>query len=266
MRKFFIYRVTNTINNKVYIGKTECEPSTKRWKGHLTAARNPKDKDHNIYFYKAIRKYGQENFKFEVIDEFYDADSLFRAEILYIQKYKSKNDKYGYNLTDGGDGGSGFKFSEEVKKTLNQDKKTKFLGEKNPFFGKKHTSETKNKISKANTGKLSGDKNPFFGKTHTPETIQIIVDKNKANNKLNPRFGEKAPNYGNKHTLETKEKMSKNSSSKPIINNEDAEEIRRLYNIEGLLQKEIAEKYKISKETVQNILYFKYAYKKSQQS
>lgn len=52
-------------------------------------------------------------------------------------------------------------------------------GERNPFFGKKHTEETKHLISIARIGKYGGEKNPFYGKKHTEETRKIMSQKKK---------------------------------------------------------------------------------------
>ena len=90
-----IYKVTNKDNGKVYIG-----PSVeigKRWRQHMTA------KD-DIYFHKAIQKYGVENFEWEVIEQCKKKD-LDEREIYWIEYYDSFNK--GYNCTKGGEGNSG---------------------------------------------------------------------------------------------------------------------------------------------------------------
>jgi len=84
------------------------------------------------------------------------------------------------NLTDGGEGISGFIFTEEQKRRMGRLKKTLYLGEGNPFYGKHHTSKTKEKISNAHKGKKltkehvkkiikhlnngCGEKNNMFGR------------------------------------------------------------------------------------------------------
>lgn len=60
-----------------------------------------------------------------------------------------------------------------------QHRREAVTGERNPFFGKKHTQESKDKISKSRIGKYGGDKNPFFGKKHSKRTIEIISQKKK---------------------------------------------------------------------------------------
>lgn len=88
-----IYKVTNKINGKVYIGQSV--DIGRRWRQHMTA------EDDN-YFHKAIQKYGVENFRWEVIEKCKKKD-LDEREIYWIEYYDSFNK--GYNCTKGGDGG-----------------------------------------------------------------------------------------------------------------------------------------------------------------
>ena len=90
-----IYKVTNKINGKVYIGQSV--DIGRRWHTHMTA------KD-DIYFHKAIQKYGVENFEWEVIEQCKKSE-LDEREIYWIEYYDSFNK--GYNRTKGGDGNSG---------------------------------------------------------------------------------------------------------------------------------------------------------------
>ena len=90
-----IYKVTNKINGKVYIGQSV--DIGRRWREHMTA------KD-DIYFHKAIQKYGVEIFEWEVIEQCKKKD-LDEREIYWIEYYDSFNK--GYNCTKGGDGVSG---------------------------------------------------------------------------------------------------------------------------------------------------------------
>lgn len=66
--------------------------------------------------------------------------------------------------------------STETCKKISENLKGKMCGDKNPFYGKKHTDETKKIISEKNKGLMSGDKNPFFGKTHNEETKNKIAN------------------------------------------------------------------------------------------
>ena len=99
-----IYKIVNTNNNKVYIGK--CENFQTRMYKHLNLLK--KNKHFNNYLQNAFNKYGEHNFKFLLIDECEDLDI---KEIHYINLYNSLNKKYGYNLQSGGTGG---KHSQET--------------------------------------------------------------------------------------------------------------------------------------------------------
>lgn len=100
-----IYQITNKINNKKYIGKTEGIPF-ERWRQHVYDASN----DTGFAIAKAIHKYGIENFIFEVIESNIDANQLNAKEQYYIKLYDTFN--YGYNLTLGGDGCTQYSHSQ----------------------------------------------------------------------------------------------------------------------------------------------------------
>lgn len=91
--KGIIYKITNKVNNKSYIGQTRYTIEF-RWRQHI-------HKKDDTYFHRAIRKYGIENFSIEVLEEC-DYSRLNEREIFYIAKYNTF--KEGYNLTIGGDG------------------------------------------------------------------------------------------------------------------------------------------------------------------
>lgn len=91
--KGFIYKITNKVNGKSYIGQTRYTVEF-RWRQH-------QHKRDNVYFHNAIHKYGIENFTVEILEEC-DYKDLNSREIFYIAKYDTF--KNGYNLTLGGDG------------------------------------------------------------------------------------------------------------------------------------------------------------------
>ena len=92
----YIYLITNTINDKVYVGKTE-ESIEHRFKEHICDSRKERCKDRPLY--RAINKYGVENFKIELIEE---TDTPEIREEYWITYYNSYHN--GYNATRGGDG------------------------------------------------------------------------------------------------------------------------------------------------------------------
>ena len=92
----YIYKITNQINQKIYIGKTEFSIE-KRFKEHCRDAF--RDRNEKRPLYAAMRKYGIENFCIELIEE---TEKPEEREIYWIEYYRSFKD--GYNATHGGDG------------------------------------------------------------------------------------------------------------------------------------------------------------------
>ena len=136
-----IYKITNLINSKVYIGQTRYSLAH-RWSAHC------RTRSHSTALTAAIQKYGRENFKKEILNTYNDLESLNIAEREAIKEYNSLSPN-GYNLTIGGDVTP---HTEMTKKKLSLSK----LGDKNPMFNKKHSEEHKLKISMA----LKGRKRP----------------------------------------------------------------------------------------------------------
>lgn len=109
MKTFYgiIYKYTNTINGKVYIGQTTDE--AKRYRDHML--RNKKND--SPYFHKAIDKYGFDKFEYKVLYRVYCSNrqdlinTLNQKEIAAVKFFKSHNPEFGYNLTIGGAGGTG---------------------------------------------------------------------------------------------------------------------------------------------------------------
>lgn len=95
----FIYKITNKITNKSYVGKTS--DTARRFKEHLDCANNTK---YNHPFYASLRKYGLDSFSFDVIA---NVDELIadESERSYITELNTIY-PHGYNLTEGGTGGS----------------------------------------------------------------------------------------------------------------------------------------------------------------
>lgn len=107
----YIYKVTCLENDKLYIGLTNISVNN-RWNEHIGASFNPSSSDYNFAFHRAIRKYGVENFKIEVIDTG-SGEELKEKEKYWINYYDSY--KNGYNCTLGGDGQCKYNYDEIIK-------------------------------------------------------------------------------------------------------------------------------------------------------
>lgn len=128
-----IYKITNIVNNKVYIGQPIQNPKD-RWRGHIHSL---KTKSGCPILKQAFVKYGVENFKFEVIQECSDEEK-YELEKKYIEEYNCVAPK-GYNFLANGGLGCGFigkTHSEESLKKISESLKK--FNEENPDFYERH--------------------------------------------------------------------------------------------------------------------------------
>lgn len=200
----YVYKTTNKVNNKIYVGKHKSNRFDENYLGS------------GVLLSSAIKKYGKENFITEVL-EWCDNDSLLNdAEIYWIARLNSQDKSIGYNIAFGGNGG--------------------LSGEVHPLYGKHHTKESREKMSKSHLGntnrlgthcskqtidklrvygkQLIGDKNPFYGKHHTNES-KIKIS--------NAKRGKSSWNKGISPSIDTRTKISnsllgeKNVNSKKVV-------------------------------------------------
>ena len=100
-----IYKITNKVNGKIYIGLTK-QKLQSRFRGHLSDARKALKNDGRVcYFQNALLKYGKENFILEQIDQADTKEELCRKEEYWISYYNSTDRSIGYNVSEGGEGG-----------------------------------------------------------------------------------------------------------------------------------------------------------------
>jgi group I intron endonuclease len=179
-----IYKVTNLVNGKIYIGKTNVKFKIRKG-NHITRSIFNLD---NTIFHNAISKYGTCHFKWEIIDQCLFADVLCEMEKFYIKKFNCKIPN-GYNMTDGGEGTPGHIVTPETREKLKSShskEKNQWYGKhlpeelrrkigdshrgaKSVNFGKRMPEGTRCKISLAQRGKRSGANNPMFGMHHSEE-------------------------------------------------------------------------------------------------
>lgn len=115
-----IYKITNNINGKCYIGQSR--DIQKRWTSHKNVPFNPNYQEYDYPLYKAIRKYGLENFSFEVLEEC-SIEELNEKEDFWINKYNSIDSDHGYNQTLLGFHQHGIKLTSEQIDLITKDLK-----------------------------------------------------------------------------------------------------------------------------------------------
>lgn len=135
-----IYLFTNEKTGKQYVGQTSQE-LRKRTLQHRRAKQT--------YFDRAFTKETEKDFTLEVIDKAKTNKELNEKEIYWIEKLNTRFPN-GYNLCDGGEATRGYNHTKDSKTKMSESKKKLELsGEKNPFYGQKHTKETRERLKKA---------------------------------------------------------------------------------------------------------------------
>ena len=183
-----VYQVRNKINGKCYIGKTMLSME-KRRKDHETDAA----KDNGFVFHRALRKYGFDAFEWKVLMTEDNEDDLNESEIVCIKGFKTKVPN-GYNVADGGNGGSTLLEGHHTPETIAKMSDVAKARTKNPMQGRHHSEEAKAKIRAKALGRTAWNKGIPSGVTTVPDGCTF---------------------EGRKHTEESKELMSKAKKGKP---------------------------------------------------
>lgn len=232
-----IYKTTNLINGKIYIGKDE-----KNKKSYLGSG---------IVLVAAFLKYGKENFIKEIVEKCSKAN-ICEKEIFWIKKLKSQNPVIGYNLTKGGDGG-------RVKGCLVSQKKREKI--RAALLDRTHTEQRKNNISNSLKGRVLLQKHrnkisrgirnsikyelsreKLIGQKHTPEHNKKISESLKK---------EKNPFWNKKHTPESKQKMAEKKFI--FVSHEIVTDVLRM-RLDGRFYRQIKEKHGFSVTKIKSIL------------
>lgn len=194
-----IYCIENLVNHKKYVGQSIDVMA--RFRKHKSQLYN--NIHNNLHLQSAWNFYGENNFKFYVIEKCLESD-LDEREIYYISCMNTVDENFGYNIESGG----------TKNKHMSERSKLKIS---HSLSGRIFTEEHRNKISEANRNRLvsgitrkkmsenhadfSGENNPRYGSHCTNETKRKIVDNRKH------LSGENHPNYGKCLSDETKRKM-----------------------------------------------------------
>lgn len=219
-----IYKWTNKLSGKAYIGQTTQDPEERKAE-HLYPSSNS-------VISRAIRKYGIDNFDFEVID----ATATNQRELDNREKYWSEYyhtwvgdpECWGYNVRECG--GAHGAWSQETKEKIRQAKIGTGIGEDNPFYGKHHTEDVKEAISRHHKlyysdpehrqlqshpltpeqrQKLSASLRKYYETHESASKGRRVSDETRAKLSAAPHLkGEDHPWWGRHHTPETKEKIA----------------------------------------------------------
>lgn len=135
---YYIYKITNLITKKIYIGQRCSDISPEKDFRYLGSG---------VVIGRSKKKHGIENFKKEII-EICEIAELDSKEVFWIKEFDSMNQKVGYNLCEGGNGPKGYKHSLE---SIEANRKRN--------IGRKLSLETIEKIRVGNTGKLLSKEN-----------------------------------------------------------------------------------------------------------
>lgn len=148
-----IYKVTNQINQKSYVGKTELSFNTRK-SNHLSDVKRGCE----FAFHRALRKYGEENFVWSIIeDNIEDKKLLDDKERHYIALYESFGPK-GYNMSEGGEGQTGWVPSAKTREKWSQQRKGKTPWNKGTAKPKKVLTEEERAARKADADRRRSEK------------------------------------------------------------------------------------------------------------
>ena len=145
-----VYVHTNKINGKRYVGITSKPKVEHRWNEGRGYSKNPR-------FYSAIKCYGWDGFEHDVLLTGLTKDEAITAECALIERWKTNDLKYGYNMTTGGDGTCGYHPSNDTRQKLSELRRKENLSEETlsrrsaGLKGRKFTDEHKRKIGVGNS-------------------------------------------------------------------------------------------------------------------
>lgn len=210
-----IYKATNKINGKSYIGQTT-KTLEERIKGHLRVKKK-------LYFHRALEEYSNDNFEWSILEKCLNKEDLNLKEKYYIKYYDTFGEN-GYNSTTGG---HYFKMTDEIRKKLSESHKGHIPSEETrqklrkssgnriqsdeckkkvseSKIGKKRSEETKKKISESLKGKVISEET----KLKISESLKGIKKSEETILKMKIYQNENKI-FGRHPSEETKNKMSK---------------------------------------------------------
>jgi hypothetical protein len=184
---YLLYKITNLINEKIYVGIHRTENKDDGYMGS------------GKYIRMAIKKYGKENFKKEILLEFESSEAMVDAEKAIVnEEFVTRRDTYNCEL-----GGAGGKiWTKELREKMSQSQKERFKRNPEAWVGSRNWPEEKRKALGQKISKLTqGENNPMYGKHNkdhmTPEAYEQYCENISKANKGKVRTDEHKKNYSN---------------------------------------------------------------------
>ncbi|MEK6881161.1 MAG: GIY-YIG nuclease family protein, partial [Nanoarchaeota archaeon] len=177
----YIYKITNKINNKVYIGQTN-NPA-RRWSQHRWCAENNKGSQ---LVTRALAKHGVDNFEFEVIITCQNQNNVNELEVLIIKQFNSVDLALGYNIELGGNNPS---HTPETARKISEGLLKRYETQGSKLTGVKHSEERKANLSRACMGKAGTNNGKTFSDEWVTKLSRAQAGKDK---KSKRRFNEEA--------------------------------------------------------------------------
>jgi len=269
----YMYRITNTINQKVYIGQTN-NPSL-RWSQHKSSAKYNRG---NQIITKALMKYGFDVFTFEVIATCLTQLDADATEEHLIRQYDSRNMQKGYNIAAGGNTTLRtpemcLKLSDSLKKhyethdgwlkggTLSQEWKDNIskssMGKKGTNIGKKFSNTWSINISKSLVGKDNKSKRRFSDEIEK-EICILYEEKFYSTYKLGKQFNCQRSIIKSilqrNNVVIRKSNYTGHSNGKNIFSFEQEKEICKIY-VSGIISiRKLSEQFNCGRTTIRDIL------------
>jgi group I intron endonuclease len=196
MRLGLIYCIRNTLNNKVYVGKTVDLVS--RRSDHLFYLR--KGQHHSSHLQRSWNLHGKESFIFEILEDSIPLEILSVKEAAWCSKLNALDHNFGYNTQIPQEDGS-FTLSEETKEILRKKAANQFSEEQ---IRVKHAE-----LTKQAQGSQLGSNNRFYGKKHSEEVKALIREKRKDQKIVMTEERKRKISESNKRTKSLKKRNKK---------------------------------------------------------
>jgi group I intron endonuclease len=236
---WYLYLVENKLNGNLYVGITN--NIKRRFRKHKN---NSESKPLNA----AIKKYGVDNFIFQISQYLESEDVAYEMEKYWIERLRNDGFRL-YNIAEGGKGSGS--------------------GENHYLFGKHHTEETRNKMSKSHTGKtLTEEHKKNIGKSskgrRLSEEAKTKISQSKIGKALTSEHKIKIgkSSKGRQHSLETKNIISEHNSGEnnpsSKLTDDSVKQILTLwFSIEKTIRNKIGYKQQFYKENIENVFNIK---------